>query len=133
MHFSDMIYERPDFDQLEIQVRQMLDDMTSSDSSDIQISIMHEMNRIRENVDTAMSIARIRQTIDTTDTFYDAESSFLDEHSPRYEALTNQYYHAFTNSRFRPELEKHFGKHLFALAEAAQKTFKPEIMEDLAE
>ena len=80
-----------------------------------------------------MSLARIRQTMDTRDTFYDGESSFFDDNSPRYQALIDEYYRALTASRFRPELEKRFGKHLFALADSAQKTFKPEIMEDLTE
>ena len=102
-------------------------------ASEKQAGVIDEINLVREDVDTAMSLARIRQTIDTRDAFYDAESSFFDENSPRYQALIDEYYRALTTSRFRPELEKRFGKRLFALAEAAQKTFKPEIMEDLSE
>lgn len=133
MRFSDMIYERPDFESLEVKFRQELDKFTNSDSSGQQITVIHDINLIREDVETAMSIARIRQTIDTRDEFYDKESVFLDENLPRHEALINEYYRALTNSRYRPELERHFGKHLFTLAEASLKTFKQEIMEDLAE
>ena len=133
MRFSDMIYQRPDFDKLESDFRQKIDVLVNSDSVEKQAGVIDEINLIREDVDTAMSLARIRQTIDTRDAFYDGESSFFDENSPRYQALIDEYYRALTTSRFRPELENRFGKRLFALAEAAQKTFKPEIMEDLSE
>lgn len=133
MHFGDMMYQRPDFDKLEYDFRQKVEALAGSDSVATQADVIHEINLIREDVDTAMSLARIRQTIDTRDAFYDAESSFFDENSPRYQALIDEYYKALTNSRFRPELEERFGKRLFALAEAARKTFRPEIMVDLAE
>jgi M3 family oligoendopeptidase len=133
MRFSDMIYQRPDFNKLESDFRQKIDVFVNSLDIARQTDAIREINFIREDIDTAMSLARIRQTIDTGDTFYDAESSFFDENSPRYQALIDEYYRALTTSRFRPELEKRFGKRLFALAEAAQRTFRPEIMEDLAE
>jgi M3 family oligoendopeptidase len=133
MRFADMMYERPDFDGLESDFRRKIDGFVNSDGVETQAAIIKEINLIREDVDTAMSLARIRQTIDTRDAFYDGESSFFDENSPRYQALIDEYYRALTTSRFRVELEKRFGKLLFALAEAAQKTFKPEIMEDLSE
>jgi M3 family oligoendopeptidase len=128
-----MIYERPDFDRLESDFRQKIDLFTNSESIETQAGIIKEINVIREDVETAMSIARIRQTIDTRDAFYDGEASFLDENSPRYQALIDEYYRALTTSRFREGLEKYFGTYLFDLAEAAQKTFIPEIMEDLSE
>lgn len=133
MRFSDMVYQRPDFDRLESDFRQKIDALVNAHSAMTQADIIREINLIREDVDTAMSLARIRQTIDTRDTFYDTESSFFDKNSPRYQALIDEYYKALTNSRFRSELEDRFGSRLFALAEAAQKTFRPEIMEDLAE
>ena len=133
MRFSDMTYRRPDFDKLESDFRQKIEVLVNSDSARKQAAVIDEINLVREDVDTAMSLARIRQTIDTRDAFYDGESSFFDENSPRYQALIDEYYRALTTSRFRQELESRFGKHLFDLAEAALKTFKPEIMEDLSE
>lgn len=133
MRFSDMIYERPDFDKLEPEFRQKTDVLVNSESLERQAAVIEEINLIREDVDTAMSLARIHQSMDTRDAFYDGESSFFDENSPRYQALIDEYYCGLTTSRFRPELEDRFGTRLFALAEAARKTFKPEIMEDLSE
>jgi M3 family oligoendopeptidase len=133
MRFAEMTYKRPDFDKLESDFRQKMDVFINSDSAGKQAGVIDEINRIREEVDTAMSLAQIRQTIDTRDAFYDGESSFFDQNSPRYQALIDEYYRALTTSRFRVKLEDRFGKHLFALAESAQKTFKPEIMGGLSE
>lgn len=133
MRFGDMAYQRPDFDRVESDFRQRINVLTGSDSVDKQASVIDEISLIREDVDTAMSLARIRQTMDTRDVFYDGESSFFDKNSPRYQALIDEYYRALTTSPFRPQLENRFGKQLFALAEAAQKTFRPEIMGDLTE
>ena len=104
MQFLYMIYQRPDFDKLGSDFRQKIDVFINSDSIERQVGIIKEINLIREDIDTAMSLARILQTIDTRDVFYDAESSFFDENSPRYQALIDEYYRALTTSRFRPEL-----------------------------
>src|SRR5208283_3225085 len=105
MRFSDMVYQRPDFDKLESDFRQKINVLINSDSVERQAGVIEEINLIREDVDTAMSLARIRQTIDTRDAFYDVESSFFDKNSPRYQALIDEYYRALTTSRFRTELE----------------------------
>ncbi len=131
MRFSEMIYQRPDFDELEKIFREKLSAFRNAGNPEAQLKIINEINGIREDVDTAMSLSRIRQSIDTRDVFYDTETAFFDANSPRYQALIDEYYRALTGSKFRPALEKSFGKRLFALAEAALKTFKPEIMEDL--
>lgn len=133
MRFSDMAYQRPDFDRLETVFLQKIDALTNSSGAEKQADVMDEINRIREDIDTAMNLARIQQTMDTRDPFYDGEASFFDKNAPRYQALIDEYYRVITTSRFRQELENRFGRHLFGLAEAALKTFKPEIMEDLAE
>jgi M3 family oligoendopeptidase len=133
MQFSEMTYERPDFEKLESDFRQKIRAFSTCESAEKQAGLIDEINSIRDDAETAMSLARIRQTIDTRDTFYDGEATFLDENSPRYQALIDEYYRALTGSCFRTELEDRFGNHLFALAESALKTFDPKIMDDLAE
>jgi oligoendopeptidase F len=85
-----MVYQRPDFDKLESDFRQRIDALVNAHSAVAQADSIREINLIREDVDTAMSLARIRQTIDTRDAFYDTESSFFDENSPRYQALIDE-------------------------------------------
>jgi len=133
MHFSEMAYKRPDFDKLEEVFREKLSVFNDAPDFSVQLKIIREFNNLREDAETAMSLARIHQSIDTRDKFYDEESVFLDQNSPRYQALIDEYYRAITGSRFRIDLEKNLGKRLFDLAESALKTFRPEIMDDLAE
>ncbi len=133
MRFSEMIYQRPDFDRLEKDFREKLAAFHKAGSAEVQSHIIHEINGIREDFETAMNLARIRQTLDTRDAFYDSESAFFDANQPRYQALIDDYYRTITGSGFRPELAKSFGRRLFDLAEAALKTFIPGIMEELAD
>ena len=79
------------------------------------------------------NICHVRHTINTKDTFFEAENNFFDDNNPAVEALTNKFYALLLNSRFRKELEKKWGNQLFVIAELSLKTFKPSILEDLKE
>ena len=91
-----------------------------------------KIDLVREDVDTAMKLARIRQTIDTRDAFYDVEVLIL-RRTPPLSGADRRILPCPHDLPFPHRVENRFGKHLFPLAEAAQKTFKPEIMEDLSE
>jgi M3 family oligoendopeptidase len=102
-----------------------------ADRIEIQDEAMKEMNAIRNDFNTMANICYIRHTVDTNDEFYKQEQDFFDEVEPEMKGLVTEYYKALVNSRFRSELEKKWGKQLFALAETQLKTFSPEIIEDL--
>jgi M3 family oligoendopeptidase len=102
-----------------------------ADCIEIQDEAMREMNAIRNDFSTMANICYIRHTVDTNDEFYKQEQDFFDEVEPMMKGLVTDYYNALVNSRFRSELEKKWGKQLFALAETQLKTYSPEIVEDL--
>ncbi|MDX1939688.1 MAG: M3 family oligoendopeptidase, partial [Saprospiraceae bacterium] len=79
------------------------------------------------------NICYIRHTIDTKDQFYEEENNYFDQMMPNYQALVSQFYEKLLQSPFRQELENKWGKQLFVLAELAQKTFDPIVLEDLQE
>lgn len=96
-----------------------------------QNSIIQEINSLRSEVETMSTLVSIRNSIDTTDKFYADEKSFFDEKVPEYQDVVINYYRALVNSKFRKELERKWGTHLFELAEIQLKTFSPEIIEDM--
>jgi M3 family oligoendopeptidase len=102
-----------------------------ADRIEIQDEAMKEINAIRNDFSTMANICYIRHTVDTNDEFYKQEQDFFDEVEPEMKGLVTEYYKALVNSRFRSQLEKKWGKQLFALAETQLKTFSPEIIEDL--
>lgn len=131
MEFQQYQYVRPDIKKMEVEFNQLLEKFTNSESFALQDEIMAEINQLRNEFESMMQIVYIRHTIDTNDEFYKGEQDYFDEVDPLYQGFVNSYYEALTKSQFRNELEEKWGKQLFALAELSQKTFSPEIVEDL--
>jgi M3 family oligoendopeptidase len=131
MKFEEMKYERPDIEVVEKQFGELLTKFENAGTAEAQNSVMKEINDLRVEVETMGTLAQVRHTIDTNDTFYDAENDYFDENQPRMQALSTQFYHALAKSPFRAELEQAWGKQLFRLAEMTLKTFDPVILADL--
>ncbi len=88
---------------------------------------------LRTEFESMATICSIRHTIDTKDTFYEAENDHCDEISPNYQELINAFYKTLLTAKFRTELQEKWGKQLFVIAELALKTFEPTILTDLQE
>ncbi|QSO50991.1 M3 family oligoendopeptidase [Alicyclobacillus curvatus] len=131
MKFEEMMYERPDIEVVEKQFGELLTKFENAGTAEAQNSVMKEINDLRVEVETMGTLAQVRHTIDTNDTFYDAENDYFDENQPRMQALSTQFYHALAKSPFRAELEQAWGKQLFRLAEMTLNTFDPVILADL--
>lgn len=127
--FEDMKYERPDLEKLEAEVDGLLVRFRESDSFEEQSKIIDEYNKINSEISTAATLARVRSSIDTKDEFYDGERTFFNENAPKIKEMSNKYYDAISNSKFREELEKKYGKQLFKLAEFSMKSFDPKVSE----
>ncbi|MBT2756215.1 M3 family oligoendopeptidase [Mesobacillus foraminis] len=128
MKFEEFEYKRPQLDELTEKFELALERFRGSSSANSQDEAMKEINELRNEVDTMMNICYIRHSIDTNNEFYKAEQDYLDELEPNVEGLVAKYYEALVSSPFKEELEKKWGRQLFALAEAQLKTFKPEII-----
>ncbi|XID91369.1 M3 family oligoendopeptidase [Paenibacillaceae bacterium WGS1546] len=131
MKFSEYKYERPDVKAFERRFKELLASFESATGYEDQHLAMTELNKMRSEFDTMQQIASIRHSIDTNDEFYKAEQDFFDENGPVAQEYVTDYYRALTGSKFRPELERKWGKQLFRLAELSLKTFSPEVIEDL--
>jgi M3 family oligoendopeptidase len=92
---------------------------------------MEKINKIRNHFETMHEIVSVRNSIDTTDVFYEKENEFMDEISPMYSSLVNKYYKTIINSKFRNKLEEKWGKHIFNIIELELKTFSDDVICDL--
>lgn len=131
MKFSELQYERPDLDSMQDRMKMNLQGLSNAASADKQIEIIEAIYRDRSHFETMGNVANIRYTIDTTNSFFEQEQQYFDQHYPIYQGLVSEFYKALIASSFRPELEKRFGKQLFNIAHLTIKTFSPEIIEDL--
>ncbi|MFA5794322.1 MAG: M3 family oligoendopeptidase [Candidatus Brocadiia bacterium] len=131
MNFSEIVYQRPDIKQVETQFNVLLDKFASAKTNEELDLVMEAVNRLRSEFESMASVTYIRHSVDTADQTYKAEQDYFDQTGPHYGNLVTKYYKALIKSKHRPYLEKKWGKQLFVLAEMAEKTFKPEIIEDL--
>ncbi|WP_207651178.1 M3 family oligoendopeptidase [Clostridium massiliodielmoense] len=131
MTFSEYEYIRPNIDEVKSKFNELISKFEKSDSFQEQDSVLEEIKLIRNEVESMMELAYIRNSINTVDEFYEKEKEFMDEVSPIYQGLISDYYKVLINSKFRSELEEKWGKQLFKLAEMQIKTFSKEIIEDL--
>jgi M3 family oligoendopeptidase len=131
MKFSDIKYTRPDMKQLEEKFNSLLDKFDSAGNAESQNKIMKNINELRMEFQTMSTLASIKYSIDTTVKEYEAEQNFFDASTPVYEGLITRYYRSIIKSKFRPELEKRWGKQLFSYTETMIKAYSPEIIEEL--
>lgn len=129
MKFRDLPYERPDKDVLLSELKSLVERFRSAESAAEQAEIFDEYNTLTKHVSTLATIASIRHTIDTRDSFYDAENEFFDETSPLLEELEQEFGRAMLASEFRPQLEEKYGSLLFKNLEISARSFKPEMIE----
>ncbi len=133
MKFSEFAYQRPDMTAFAATFQELLTTFDQATSLEEQSQVLSAINDLRTELESAYNICYIRHTIDTRDAFYEEENNFFDQMMPSYQALVSQFYDKLLQSPFRKGLEQKNGKQLFVLAELAQKTFDPVVLEDLQE
>lgn len=131
MKFSEFNYQRPDIGQLQQSWGVLLTRFNNATSATEQYAIINEVNALRSDFDTMLNLAYIRYSIDTTNAAYEEEQNFFDNNSPLFQSLIHGFYKTLVASTFREELEQHYGKHLFNIAEATLHIFDDSLIEDM--
>lgn len=130
--FQDIEYKRPDVDGFIDLLKDATEEFPKKDLQG-QVDLIKKVDKASEKINTAGTIASIRYSIDTRDEFYKGESEYFDEIGPRVQDVANNFNKAVLYSDHRAGLEEVFGKQVFNLYEMTEKSFSPEIIEDLIE
>lgn len=128
MKFSELEYKRPDVADVCEKFGALTEKFRSAPDAATQIELILEKEKLLSDFSTNATIASIRHSIDTRDTFYEEENNFFDENGPVLEEKAQEFMNAVLESKFRPELEAKFGTLLFKNMEIDKKTFSPEII-----
>lgn len=131
MKFKEYQYIRPNISEVKSQFNKLHEKFRQASHFTEQDAAMVEINTLRGEFESMSQLVAIRNSVDTTDSFYEKEQEYFDETTPIYQGLISEFYQALLTSPFRKELEGKWGKQLFNIAELTLKTFKPEIVEDL--
>ena len=128
MKFSEIEYLRPDIDSIRAETDRQIAKFKNASSAAEQIDVIFEHEASSKKYSTMATVASIRNSIDTRDEFYEKEIEYIDENSPLIEEKEQEFLSAVFESKFRPELEKRFGKLLFRKIEIAKRCFDPKII-----
>ena len=133
MKFSEFEYKRPSYETIKKDFLSMIDKIDSANTYEEQEKHIHDINVIRNDVESISTIASIRYSINTQDSFYEKERNYWDEYSPLYEELNSIFYKSIVNSKFKENIMKNFGMQFFNIVKFSLKSFDSIIIEDLQE
>ena len=133
MKFSEMKYERPEFEQTSEKYKNLLEGFKNAKTADEAFAAYKEIDTFSMHVFSMFSIAHIRNTLDTNDEFYAKEKQYMDEVNPKLMQMQQLINTALLESPFRKQMEDAWGTLMFEKAEMQLKTFSPGIIPDLQE
>ena len=128
MKFNEMPYVRPDLTAFQAKAEATAQKIAQASSAQEQIEAVLAFDQVQAEINTAMSLAYVRHTIDTRDEFYDQENDYADEIAPAVQEAEQKVSKALLDSPFRAELAERFGDLLFTNLEIAVRTFDPKNM-----
>ena len=131
--FSQLEYARPNMEAARAAFQAALDRFEAAATYEEARAAYLECDGATLDADTLRSIAHIRNTLDTTDEFYDKEMEYFNEEGLKILPLSKRFLELTLTTPFRAEFEREFGRHMFDQAELNKKTKRPEIMEDLVQ
>ena len=94
MKFNDFKYERPDIDLIISQTEEIAAKLASETNVEVAKELIEKCQKIGDNFQTMATLCSIRNSINTVDEFYEAETAFFDENSPKVQAASTKYAYA---------------------------------------
>ncbi len=131
MKFSEMPYTRPEGEEIKTNIKNLTEQLQNAGSYEEAHAVFLAYDREYRRTDTPISLAYIRNSIDTRDKFYEAEKDYWDAVLPEIEEYEQAWNEALLSSPFRKDFEAEYGPLLFVKTEMSKKTFSPEIIEDM--
>ncbi len=131
MKFKDFKYQRPDTEKLQNKIIELTALIASGYPVETEIEAMQSMFDLMDDYESMQTLVSIRNSLDTTDKFYEDEQNFFNEFNPKLQEFTHNFDLKTLKSEHRDKLEQKFGSLMFKMIEQQLKTFKPEIIPDL--
>ncbi len=129
--FSKIEYKRPDMGELKKNLNKLLDQFKKAKNYEEARATFLAYEKASGHFETIYVVASIRNTLDTTDKFYDGEMQFFNRAVAQLMPISKSFTEALLNSPFATRFEREFGRQLFTLAQIDQKTQSTKIISDL--
>ncbi|WP_125604298.1 M3 family oligoendopeptidase [Lapidilactobacillus bayanensis] len=121
--FSKLPYQRPEYDRVKHQYRQLLAAFERADDPLTATQAALLIAELNQRITSQQMIATIRFSVNTLDAFYNAENDYWNDYGPKYDELVADYYRLLVTSPFQEELQRIFPATLFKIAANQVKTF----------
>ncbi|MCQ2505733.1 MAG: M3 family oligoendopeptidase [Lachnospiraceae bacterium] len=107
--FSEIKYVRPDLEQYKKDATALLDRIENAKSYAEMKQAYLEFDKRQGELNEACTVAYIRNTVNKSDEFYDAEIKFIDEQTPTLMPISKRMSQLLLSSPFRKEFEAEYG------------------------
>ena len=131
--FDTIEYVRPDVDALEKGCKELTERLRNAKSYAEVREIIDASEKLSEDAETMMVVAHIRNTLNTTDKFYEDELAFLQERMPEAQPTFTEFTKALVESPFAKDIDADLGPEFLTAARRELSSFKPEIIPQLQE
>ncbi len=131
--FSEIKYERPDFEEVKRGIYVYMQAFKAARTYDEARALFIAHDRESERLSTMYSVAYIRNTIDTSDKFYEDEMNFFYEEMPELELIEKKANDLLLSSPFKEEFAREFGLDLIKNIEASVRLSDGRIVQDRVE
>ena len=127
--FSELKYERPNLEKVKGELEALLADFSAAKNYKAAKAAYMAAEKITGRLSTMLSLAHIRNTMDTQDEFYAAETAYLNVEVPKLNLLSRKRAELLIASPFRAQFEAELGQQIFRMAEMEKRTKSPEIID----
>lgn len=121
--FSSLEYTRPDFDAGVEKLKELTEKVRKAESAEEVFEALSESERAGIALYDMATLAFVRNTLDTTDEFYEAEIEYVNNSTPTVVPFSLGFMDAVAASPFRPDVEARFGKQFFVKYELHKRGF----------
>lgn len=128
MKFKDMPYQRIELDEVKKEFESLMARMREAKSGEEQFEIHKDFYRLSNRITTQITLAHIRNSVDTSDEFYEQEQAYYDQMNPEFQNLEQQYKALLFDSPYRDVLEEKIGPVAFKNMEIAMKAYREDLI-----
>jgi M3 family oligoendopeptidase len=129
--FSEFDYQRPNLEAIQAKFKTISEKLAEGLSIEEEKKLILDYYKVIDEFESMQTLASIRHSIDTEDSFYESEQAFYDTNSPIIQSSQQEFTKQLLESQNLAQLEEQLGSLLFQRARLSLKVFSPEIVEDL--
>lgn len=133
IQFSEMPYTRPDVDGLKKKLEDATRRVTQATAYDEVKAAYFDVQQTYDEAESLCTLAYVRNTIDTSDDYYDGEVRWTNEEMARMIPYVKSWNEALAGTSFRADLEAEFGAQMLRLIDAELLTSDEKIIPEKIE